>query len=427
MIPYQSSNKSHWKLHHDISRVVQTIMHKDPLRHKRRLSLITILIILGLALSTCPSSVYAAPYTMTGQDTTTWTEMSQNYTNALFYDVSFFNETHGWVVGQSVEGSLGYGIVLHTTDAGQTWQTQLRNGTEQLYEMIDILNYDSIWITAYSSLFHSNDGGMTWEEHPVVSGKSFMTFVKFIDENTGWTATNDVLYKTIDSGENWTAVPGWTFDDVPRDMHFLSPIEVWAIGFFGIYHSTDSAETWTQVYDYGGWALSMQDDGEGWAVSDAHLMHTSNGTDWQIVPSPGHNPFNSLTLPYHTDILFLGENGWIVGREIPIMHTPDGGGTWFAQSVPSNINRRMMALDFLNETYGWAVGTDGAILKTTKGTALGTRLWNGVTDPLFLAIIAAFAGVVIVSSGLWYRRRKKGKSQKSVVHESAAIMMLIPT
>ena len=386
-------------------------MNKGPLQHHRKLRPIIILIVLGFASLVYLTSVDATTDTPTGQDKTTWIAMDQNYTDALFYDVSFFNETHGWVIGQWVEGSVGYGLVLHTLDAGLTWQTQLKNGSEQLYQMIDIFNYESIWITAYGSLFHSRNGGITWEEHVVVGSQSFMCFVKFIDENTGWTATNDVLYKTIDGGENWTIIPGWVFNDVPRDMHFLSPTEVWSIGFFGIYHSTDGAETWTQVYDYGGWALSMQDDGAGWAVSDAHLMHTSNGTDWHIVSSPGHNPFNSLTLPYYTDILFLEENGWIVGGEVPIMHTPDGGTTWFAQSVPSDINRRMMALDFLNKTYGWAVGADGAILKTTRGTALGTRVWNGVTDPVFFAVVFSFVGVVVIIGGLWHRRRRKRKTQ----------------
>ena len=382
-------------------------MKRGPFQHHKKLCLVVVFIILGITFLTCFSSVYAITDPMTGQDTTTWVAMDQNYTNALFYDVSFFNETHGWVVGQWAEEGSGNGIVMHTSDGGATWQTQLKNGTEQLYHRIDLLNSDSIWITGYSSLFHSTDGGLSWEELRVVSSKSLMSFVKFIDNNTGWTATNTVLYKTIDSGQNWTIVPGWTFDDNPRTLDFLSEYEVWSIGFNGIYLSTDGAETWTQVYDYGGWAISMPDDGEGWAVSDAHLMHASNRTDWHIVASPGHNPFNSLTLPYHTDILFLEENGWIVGGEIPIMHTPDGGGTWFAQSIPSNINRRMMALDFLNETYGWAVGADGAILKTTRGTALGTRVWNGATDPIFLAIVFSFAGIVVIIGGLWYRRRKR--------------------
>lgn len=390
-------------------------MKRGQFQHPKKLRLIVVLVILGITFLTCSSSVYATTDTMLDQDNTTWVAMNQNYTDALFYDVSFLNETHGWVVGQWAEEGSGNGIIMHTSDAGETWQTQLKNGSEQIYHRIDLLNSNFIWITGYSSLFHSTDGGLSWEEHRVVSSKSLMSFVKFIDDNTGWTATNTVLYKTIDSGQNWTIVPGWTFDDNPRMLDFLSENEVWSIGFNGIYLSTDGAETWTLVYDYGGWALFMQDDGEGWAVSDEHLMHTSNRTDWQIVPSPGHNPFNSLTLPYHTDILFLEENGWIVGGEIPIMHSPDGGNTWFAQSVPGDINRRMMALDFLNETYGWAVGADGAVLKTTRGNALGIRVWNGVTDPVFLAIVFSFAGVVTIIGGLIYRQRKKRNSHCSII------------
>ena len=81
------------------------------------------------------------------------------------------------------------------------------------------------------------------------------------------------------------------------------------------------------------------------------------------------------------------------------MHTPDGGSTWYAQSVPSHINRRMMALDFLNSTYGWAVGADGAILKTIRGTDLGSRLWNGMTDPLFIAIVGSVLSAAVVITG----------------------------
>ncbi|TFG28727.1 hypothetical protein EU527_16855 [Candidatus Thorarchaeota archaeon] len=396
-------------------KVVESIMDKGPLQHHRRLRLLIAFIILGLAFSISPSSVYAATDTMTDQDNTTWIAVDQNYTKAIFSDVSFFNETHGWVVGQWTEGSSGNGIVLHTSDGGETWQTQLKNGTEQRYYRIELLSYDSVWVAGYSSLLHSTDGGLSWEEYPIVSSKSLMSFVKFINENIGWTATNTILYKTIDAGRNWTVVSGWTFDDNPLMFQFLSETEVWSIGFNGIYLSIDGAETWTQVYKYGGWAISMQDDGEGWAVSDAHLMHASNRTDWQIVSSPSHNPLDSLTLPYYSDILFIEENGWIVGRDVPILHTPDGGNTWFAQSVPSNIQRRLKALDFLNETYGWAVGYNGAILKTTRGTALGLRVWNGATDPMFLAVVFSFAGIVVIISGLWYRRRKKRELQTGAI------------
>lgn len=343
--------------------------------------------------------------------------MEQNYTNAVFTDVAFLNETHGWVVGQWTDGSSGNGIVMHTKDAGVTWETQLKNNTVyNRYSRVDVLNEETIWVTAMGALYHSTDCGETWEKHIVVDGSGLMAFVKFIDEYTGWTATNSTLYKTTDGGENWTIVSGWSFSDVPRNLHFTSDTEVFATGFFGIYHSADGAETWTRVYDYGGWFLSMLDDNEGWAVGDGYLMHTSNGIDWKQMPIPGRAPFGGFTLPYLTDILFIEENGWIVALEISIRYTPDGGNTWYAQSVSSQVNGRMMALDFLNSTYGWAVGYGGTILKTTRGTDLGARLWNGMTDPLFIAIVGSIIGVaVIITGGLFYRRRKRVKIRTEMI------------
>jgi LPXTG-motif cell wall-anchored protein len=75
-----------------------------------------------------------------------------------------------------------------------------------------------------------------------------------------------------------------------------------------------------------------------------------------------------------------------------------------------------MALDFLNSTYGWAVGSGGVILKTTAGTDLGTRLWTGMTDPLFLTIVGGLVSVVVViSGGLFYRRRKRSAVQTTMI------------
>jgi len=364
----------------------------------------------------CPFLILGPVSVIDAQETTTWIAMQQEYTEAVFSDVAFLNETHGWVVGQWTEGSSGNGIVMHTNDAGETWETQLKNGTEQRYFSIDIFDKNSIWVTARGGLYHSSDCGETWEKYVVADTGSLLSTVEFVDEDTGWTATNATLYKTIDGGLNWEIVTGWNIDDNPLTIQFTSDTEVWSIGFRGIYHSIDGAETWTEVYESGGWTLSMLDDGTGWAVSDSSLMYTSNGLNWTHLSIPGRAPYHGFTLPYLTDILFIEENGWIAAGEIPLMHTPDGGSTWFTQSVPSHINRRMMALDFLNSTYGWAVGADGAILKTTTGTDLGTRLWSGMTDPLFIAIVGSIIGVVVViPCGLFYRRRKRSAVQTTMI------------
>jgi LPXTG-motif cell wall-anchored protein len=377
---------------------------------------IAIVIIICLVIPFYPSLVLASTSTDSEIPTTTWMAMNQNYTDAVFTDVAFLNETHGWVVGYWTGSGMGNGIILHTSDAGETWQTQLKNGSEQMYQKIDIVREESVWVTGFRALYHSTDGGLSWEEHKIVDIRTLMSFVEFYDEDVGWTATNSNLFKTIDGGRNWSVVSGWTFGDTPRFLHISSSTEMWSIGFFGIYHSTDGAETWIRVYDYGGWALSIQDNDEGWAVSDGNLMHSSDSIEWSQLSLPGHTPLNTYTLPYFSDIFFIENNGWIVARETPIMHTPDGGNTWYAQSTSIQIDGRMKALDFLNSTYGWAVGYDGVILKTTTGTDLGTRLWTGMTDPLFLTILGGLISVVVViSGGLFYRRRKRSAVQTTMI------------
>ncbi len=357
------------------------------------LLIIPILLLLPIAIH---------PFQVAAADSTTWFSLTQGYPDAVFTDVEFLNATHGWVAGRWTEGMSGNGVVLHTTDGGDSWVTQLKSGREQMYRQIGILDSDSIWITSYGGLLHSTDDGQTWDEYPVVDGSTLMSTVEFVNDTHGWTATANTLYNTSDGGETWSTVPGWSFNDSPKDMQFVSSSEVWAIGYFGIYHSEDCAETWVEVHDNGGWSVSMQDDGEGWAVSDSLLMHTSNGSIWEELTIPGPAPLFRLREPYASDILFIGDHGWIVGDETPVMHTADNGKTWFKQSVPESVNRRLMAVDFLNQTLGWAVGGGGAIIKTTSGDTLGTPFHD-----VFLPILLIPAGILLVICSIVFIYRKK--------------------
>jgi photosystem II stability/assembly factor-like uncharacterized protein len=307
-------------------------------------------------------------------------------------------------VGQWTEGMSGNGIVLHTVDGGETWITQMKSGREQVYKQIDIVDSDSVWITSWGGLFHTSDDGQTWDEHPVVDGNTLMSTVEFLNDTHGWTATMNTLYNTSDGGETWSVVAGWVYDDSLRNIQFVSNSEAWGIGFFGIYHTEDCAITWTQVHDSGGWTLSIQDDGEGWAVSDSNLMHSLDGITWDDLTVPGPAPPFRLSEPYLGDIFFMDDEGWIVGEETPVMHTIDNGLTWYKQSVPEEVNRRLLTVDFLNQTHGWAAGGGGIILKTTNGNTLGSPL----TD-VFLPILSISAGsILIICIALFvvYRRRK---------------------
>ena len=350
-------------------------------------------------------------FTPQQSDGLTWEMVEHDYPDASFLDVAFLDATHGWVIGQLDSTIPTDVVVLYTDDGGSSWQVKMSEEEQNLVQ-IDIVDEDTIWVTGHGGPFYTTDAGETWQKIDLVVGRVGMSTVEFINTTHGWTATIDTLYKTVDGGQTWESVPGWTFDDLPRKMRFLSSSNVWAIGAYGIYHSQDGAETWEQVSNKGGWTLSFVSETEAWAVGDNRLAHMTDGVTWVELPIPIRFPVPRLTPPYPTDILFVdADNGWIVGYEIQVMYTPNGGADWYEQSVPEEeVAKRLIAVDFVNSTHGWAVGSGGTIIRTTKGNTLGTRLWNGMTDRILLSVVGVVAVMIIGVIFVFNRRKRRAKS-----------------
>ena len=337
-------------------------------------------------------------------DANTWKILEHEYDDAIFQDVKFINSTHGWICADAGFSPSEGGFVLHTKDGGETWNVLL-NSTEHLYFQLDIYR-KNIWITGRNTIFHSDDFGVTWTQSMVGKENIVLAMVEFINRTHGWTATNDKLYRSINGGSNWESVSGWYFNDTPRMMQYIPPSSLYAIGFSGIYHSSGFNGIWTKISGIGGNSISFVNPLTGWATGDSRLARTVDGESWQELTVPGNFPFYRFRSPYLSEVKFLDANhGWIVGGETPIMYTPDGGLNWYEQSISGNTGR-IMAIDMINLTYGWAVGWNGKILKTTNGNQLDARLINGFSDPIVLSIVGVVV-IVPVSLGIfcWKRRR----------------------
>ncbi|MHA2043310.1 MAG: YCF48-related protein [Candidatus Thorarchaeota archaeon] len=374
-------------------------------------SVLLVLTLLSLSYLLIPLAL-GKGYTLGQEPVTTWELLNSDYPDGSFWDVSFINSTHGWIVGSENSTFSSNLIILHTNDSGDFWHLQYSDRFGFGASM-DVLDEQTVWVTGnYGTLFYTLDGGKTWNESDVAGAPGGMSTVKFINSTHGWTANNEVLYQTTNNGQSWSSVSGWNFSDHPQMMQVLSPLDIWAVGFGGIYHSIDGGIIWERSSNMGGWALSFVNDVEGWMIDDNRLAHTSNGNTWEDGVVPMRSPLYRFDPPYTTDIQFIDEdNGWIVGNEIKVLHTPDGGTNWYEQSVPSGVNDRVNAVDFINRTHGWAVGVDGIILRTYRGDTVGTRLWNGITDPLFLSIVGVVAvGVIVTVGGIIRLRRRRGKS-----------------
>jgi photosystem II stability/assembly factor-like uncharacterized protein len=379
-----------------------------------RLSVSLILILLGFAYATLPiASSYSTKMEPAQIQTTTWASLDNDYPEAIFRDVEFINSSHGWVVGILYPNTTSGGVILHTEDGGDTWETQLADDS-QAFRQLEVVNERTAWVTGLGRLYFTNDSGESWYPSIAYSSLSGMSAVKFLNETHGWTATMQMLFKTTDGGQTWQNVTGWTFDDHPRDIQFLTEHEVWVIGFDGIYHSDDGAETWEKVFDKGGWSLSFPNEDEGWGVSDGYLLHMKQDHTWEALAVPGRLPSFRLKSPYCTDIQFIDDqHGWIVGGEIPVMHTSNGGNNWYQQSVPADIGERMMAVCFVDELHGWVAGYDGCILRTSVGGNLDTLLLSGQED-LLLILIGVVGIAAIIPVGVMALRWRKRRI--SVIH-----------
>ena len=381
------------------------------LKRDYRIGTIFILMILGFGnVNLSLIYVNAAIIEPAQSQSTTWTTLESDYPQATFRDVEFINSSHGWVVGILYPNVTRGGVILHTEDGGETWETQLADDS-QIFRQIDVVNATTVWVTGLGCLYYTNDGGVSWYTSVAYSSLSTMSTVKFLNETHGWTATMSMLFKTNNSGQTWQTVSGWTFDDNPRDIHFLTANDVWAIGYDGIYYSEDGAETWERVFNTGGWSLSFPEESVAWGISDSSLIHMKQDQTWETLPVPGRLPSFRLRAPYCSDIQFIDDqNGWIVGHEISVMHTPDGGITWYQQSVPADVVSRMMAVCFIDESHGWVVGYDGVILRTSLGGNRDTILISGQQDILLIGIGVVGIVIIIAAGGYVLRRRRKRMS-----------------
>ena len=98
--------------------------------------------------------------------------------------VSFRGRADGWAVGEA-------GLVLHTADAGETW-TRVSVGSQDTHFDIHAPQGGPMWIVGdFAAAYRSDDGGATWERRSQGLRRASLRAVWFADDATGWVGTWD--------------------------------------------------------------------------------------------------------------------------------------------------------------------------------------------------------------------------------------------
>lgn len=154
-----------------------------------------------------------ASFVRTTDSGRTWHSKDMSAYAAGLIDVYFSHPDTGYAVGLTdSDHEQSSGVVLATTDGGETWEkrfTTSRTG-EWFWKMswpTRRTGYVSLQRNNRSPIYFvkTSDGGKTWEEKLFSSSHYFVQGIGFVNETTGWIGgnSNDPPYVTTDGGETW--------------------------------------------------------------------------------------------------------------------------------------------------------------------------------------------------------------------------------
>lgn len=120
----------------------------------------------------------------------------------LLYDVAFADPDHAWVAGE-------FGVILASTDGGQTWHGQT-SGVEETLFGIFFADPQHGWAVGLdATLLRTTDGGISWQKQEIETPKGFSPALYDVGVlgNYGWAVGNNgFLLSSKDAGATWQRV-----------------------------------------------------------------------------------------------------------------------------------------------------------------------------------------------------------------------------
>lgn len=286
------------------------------------------------------------PLTISISQTTTFQKV--NYSSfPAFRDICFINETTGWTVGLS-------GAIYKSIDAGLSWQEQRSNTIVSLKTIFFLDDQKGFIGGGNRHLLTTIDGGATWKDDSLTiipNTDASITSIYFADNLKGWIlasstasgATAGWILSTSDGGANWK-IDLTVSGKILYKMDFFEPNK-------GIACGKDAAT----------------------------IYYTSDGTTWNLAPTPQLGGFNYTRSDLHNIYMTSATEAHIVGwgsnvGAQPSIHlkTTDGGASWnyMTQTEQNRTYDNLYNVWFKDANIGIAIGgaTRGSlVIRTTDG------------------------------------------------------------
>lgn len=297
----------------------------------------------------------------------TWAKIA-DISDAI-YTFSFVNEAIGYASGD-------HGVIFKTINGGNTWQwAGFQNG--RVYDTsifgIHFLDNNVGFATgARGRIIKTIDGGKTWSQYSPTYNN--INQLEFFTLNTGFLRVGSDYFKTINSGNNWTYVGTPKHFESSSGMDFIDENIGYSIGggsIGDIFKTEDGGKTWAKLGFYHLEALntiSFIDKNIGFISGGYNYRKTlktiDGGNTWNEVSKENFGQIQFLT----NQVGFANRIGYSNGK---IYKTIDGGNTW---ETSIEITKNITSFYFIDENYGFFVGSDRGLYKTKNGGQIWQKL-----------------------------------------------------
>ncbi len=298
-----------------------------------------------------------------------------------------------WVAG--CEDSTGYGMILYSADAGETWVRQGQGlAPLQGIDVVDIwaVDEDIVWAVGSDNvILRSQNGGAGWFQiqGPVHPAYPELMSISIVNRINIWiSGSNGAVYNSADGGNTWAMFDANFFHSGGmQGIWAITPEKVYVVGgisgrdqrgFIG--YTLNGGATWDSVFpadDYNRheW-IGVTSSGNTIVVyggKSHYMVSTNGGATWKNDSVPGAGGGG-----YPADInhlIMLNAQTWWGAMDMGyICYTSDGGATWNIQQTNQG-GQFMVGIDAWDSQLALAVGTaegppkNVPIMKTSDGGA----------------------------------------------------------
>lgn len=278
----------------------------------------------------------------------TWTTLTTGTTSS-FYSIAFGNSQTGCAVPTSG------GIIYRTTDGGTTW-TSVSIGTTATIRSISYADENTVYLVGYSGTFSTGingiiiksiDGGATWGQ-PITVSSTMLQTIHFTSANIGYVAgSNDGVYKTTNGGTTWTSITNGIYVNSSSSTTYYSiDFATTNVGFLSgangkIYKTTNGGSSWTSCLS-------------GYVAADS--IQNFIGRDVSSFL------FSSISCISADTIYALGSIAGIAN----IIKSTDGGLSWREKLVVVATKPKFNSICFPTSKVGYVVGYAGAAYRLNE-------------------------------------------------------------